>query len=509
MFPGSLFRTTPRMRVAAASLAAVLGAALALPAGAQVLAQAAVVADAVGSADMVIPAELPEQDTVIASQPTGFWTGVDSRSNLLGDMGGLRGTLARKGVTLGLSEVSDVLGTLSGGIASGQGYHGLTTLTVGVDAQQALGWRGGSANLSALQIHGLPFSAQYVGSLQTASGTEADPTTRLWEAWYQQKWREGQVDLRVGQQSLDQEFMVSQYAGIFMGTMFGWPAVPSYDMTSGGPAYPLSALGARVHASLGHQINVLLGVYAGNPAGSTGSQDPQKVDDTGTNFSTSGGKLWIGEIQFGRNQPDLGEMDTGKPRDLPGMYKLGAWYQDASFADLSLDGQQRSLASPLSNGVPLQHAGNYSFYLVADQMVLRDAEDDAFSVNVFARLMTAPGDRNQISASANLGITVNAPFEGRDADVAGLGLAWVQVGSGAADLVRNTNAFDGSALPVPNTETFVEATYMYQFKPWWQLQGSLQYTLHPGGGAVDPNDVTQTRAIPDAWVLGLRTSITF
>ena len=63
-------------------------------------------------------------------------------------------------------------------------------------------------------------------------------------------------DVKIGQQSLDQEFMVSQNASYFINTMFGWPMLPSADLPGGGPAYPLSALGVRgrLHVDgLGHR----------------------------------------------------------------------------------------------------------------------------------------------------------------------------------------------------------------------------------------------------------------
>ncbi len=63
--------------------------------------------------------------------------------------------------------------------------------------------------------------------MQTASGIEADRSTRLWELWYQQKMFDDKVDIKIGQQSLDQEFMVSQNANYFVNTMFGWPMLPS------------------------------------------------------------------------------------------------------------------------------------------------------------------------------------------------------------------------------------------------------------------------------------------
>jgi porin len=37
----------------------------------------------------------------------------------------------------------------------------------------------------------------------------------------------------------------------------------------------------------------------------------------------------------------------------------------------------------------------------------------------------------------------------------------------------------------------------------------FQYVAHPGGGAPDPNDLTQTRRIKDGVMVGVRTTITY
>jgi porin len=42
-----------------------------------------------------------------------------------------------------------------------------------------------------LQIHGRSLSPYYLGDLQTASGTVAENSTRLWEFWYDQGFNHG------------------------------------------------------------------------------------------------------------------------------------------------------------------------------------------------------------------------------------------------------------------------------------------------------------------------------
>ena len=143
-----------------------------------------------------------------------------------------------------------MLGNVTGGARQGFDYDGLTQTVLQLDTQRAFGWYGGTFNVSALQIHGRNLSADNLRRLQTASGIEADRATRLWELWYEQKFLdEDRLDIKIGQQSLDQEFMVSNNAAYFVNTMFGWPMLPSADLPGGGPAYPLSALGVRVRAA--------------------------------------------------------------------------------------------------------------------------------------------------------------------------------------------------------------------------------------------------------------------
>ncbi|CAB3793680.1 hypothetical protein LMG28138_03562 [Pararobbsia alpina] len=114
--------------------------------------------------------------------PAGFW----DRSNLFGDMGGVRPWLGNHGVTIGLQETSEYLNNPSGGIKRGGAYDGLVQLGIGIDMEKAAGLTGGIFNVSALQIHGSSLSQRNLLTLQSASGVEADDATRIWELWYQQ-----------------------------------------------------------------------------------------------------------------------------------------------------------------------------------------------------------------------------------------------------------------------------------------------------------------------------------
>jgi porin len=437
----------------------------------------------------------------------GFLDGVGRSNFLLGDMWGLRTFLSRYGIGFGLSETSEVLGNVTGGTSHGFEYDGLTQMVLQMDTQRAFGLHGGTFNVSGLQIHGRNLSSDRLATLQTASGIEADRATRLWELWYQQKFLdEDRLDIKVGQQSLDQEFMVSQNALMFVNTMFGWPMLPSADLPGGGPAYPLSDLGVRIRARPVDDLTFLLGVFNGTPV-SNPAGDPQRNNASGTNFPLSGGALVMGEMQY--SYPSLGTMvsaDESEP--LSRLYKIGFWYDSARFNDVRLDDGGLSLADPGTSGNPMQHRGDFAIYAVADQMVWRSFEEPDRTINVFVRAMGTPlSDRNVIVASLNAGITMHEPFLHRDDDSFGLGMGYAKVSNNAAALDRDNGFFNGGFAPVRNGETFVEATYQYAMAPWWQLQPDVQYVFGPGAGVANPNNPGQS--VHNELVLGLRTNILF
>ena len=329
-----------------------------------------------------LPTLTPSQPGQPQTQSPGFFQGISRRSYFLGDIWGLREELSKAGISLNISETSELLGNVTGGVRKGFDYDGLTQLDTQLDTQRAWHHYGGTFNLSALQIHGNNLSASNLYSLQTASGIEADRATRLWEIWYDQKYlEEDRLDVKIGQQSLDQEFMTSQNANIFVNTMFGWAMVPSADLPGGGPAYPLSALGVRLRGRPTDSVTYLAGVYNGSPV-LHNVGDSQSQDHYGTSFPLNGGVLAIAEVQY--SYPSLGTMWYANGKfPLSHTYKLGAYYDSEKFADEQYDSAGLSLANPLSINPPQTHRGDYSIYGVADQQLWISPEDPDRSLSFF------------------------------------------------------------------------------------------------------------------------------
>ncbi|MDB5362281.1 MAG: Porin [Rhodospirillales bacterium] len=466
-----------------AACLAILGAALCLGFAAPVKAQEQ-------------PTDDAAPDSKETPKPTGFW----ERDTLTGNWGGVRTSLEDSGIKFGASEISEGLADVQGGARTGAVYDGRTELDLDLDLQKLAGWSGAVIHANAWQVHGRGVSANKIGNLLTASNIEADRGWKLFDLYLDQTLFDGVASLRIGQQGADDEFLVSKVGMLFVNSTFGYPGVPAIDQPSGGPVYPLATPAVRLKWTPTNAVTLLAAAFNGDPAG-PGVGDPQMRDASGTAFRTGDGVLGFFEAQYAVNQ-------SRDAPGLPGTYKLGAWVHSGRFADQHFDRAGLSLADPRSSGIARQHDGNWSIYAVADQMLWRRPDTDDQGLSVFIRAMGAPADRNVTDLYVDGGFSFKGPFEGRDDDQVGLAFAYNRISTDAgrldADLQRGL-----PGRPVRDDESLIEATYIAQITPWWQLQPDLQYIVHPGGHVPLPNDPTQSRTIANALVLGLRATITF
>jgi porin len=447
---------------------------------------------AVMAADLIVKAPPPPADD--------FWT----RDKLTGDWGGMRTNASKHGLDITFNYVGETLAILSGGFRQGVSYEHRFELSFDLDLDKAFGWSGATAHTTFYQIghaNGLP-AANYVGAIADPSNIEALPSTRLFTSWFQQNLYDDKVSLRIGQLAADDEFLISPTASNLINGTFGWATFVAANQLQGGPAYPLATPGVRLQLKPTEEIAFLSAVFAGAPAGADCTQLPQLCDPYGTTLSTSGGALFMEELQYGINQ-------AKNAKGMPGVYKLGGWYETASFADLHLGldpaGVPVSLASPASAS-PLNHQGNWGIYGVADQMVWR-AQKGPQSLNVFLRAAASPSDRNLVESYVDGGFGLKAPLPGRDDDVLTFGIAYQKISRDAAALDLDTQAFSGGFFPVRDKEIVLELDYLLQLAPWWQIQADLQQIIHPGGNVPDPLNPAQS--IRDAFVVGARTTIKF
>lgn len=423
--------------------------------------------------------------------------GPTNAPGLSGDWGGWRKVLADKGVTPGLVEQSELWTNLTGGKKQGITYDGRTTASLAIDLDKLVGWNRGQFYASAYQIHGRGPTANLVGNAQVVSNIEATRDTKLYDLWIDQCLLNSRLSLRFGQGGADEEVMTSRYSAVFLNASFGFAGLTAADLPSGGPVYPLATPFARAKLKASDELTFLAAVFNGDPA-PPGPGDPQRRDAGGTAFRLNDHALGFTEAWYSVGQ--------GKG-ELPGTYKLGAWYSTSPFADQRFDTAGLSLGSPASTGIPRTHSPGYGFYGLIDQMIWRPpGAQDGKGVAVFFRVMAAPAAFNLSNLFIDGGLTWTGLFEGRDSDVAGIGASYLGISPAAQGYSGDLVAFTGSGSRYSSNETVVELTYLYHATDWFSLQPDLQYVVNPNAGIpAAPGG----RHLGNALVVGVQASVTF
>ena len=278
--------------------------------------------------------------------------------------------------------------------------------------------------------------------------------------------------MRAGQLAADAEFITAEYTDAFIASTYGWPALTSLDLPSGGPSPPLAAMGARAKTVLNDNVTLLAGVFDGNAAG-PGSDDPQSRDRYGINFRVNDPPFAIGEVQYAYNQEKTS-------KGLPGTVKLGGWHHAGSFDDQRFAVNGLSLASPLADG-PVQVHSDYGVYAVFQQMLysFEGPHQSERNIGIFARALASPEDqRNLIDFYADTGVNVSGAMASRPDDKFGIAFAYARI-SGAARALDADYALYGMPRPLRDYEANVTAAYVAEIHKGLTVAPTLEYVINP------------------------------
>ncbi|MGE9007530.1 carbohydrate porin [Leptospira interrogans] len=408
-----------------------------------------------------------------------------------------RELLADAGYQFSLVYIGEGLANITGGMRTGAIYTGRLDLGTTIDLERVAGWTGASFHANMFQIHGDGLSRSYIGNLMLVSGVEALPATRLYEFWVEQKLLDGSLAVRVGQQASDIEFIDSSYDDIFVNSALGWPGHAGINLPSGGPSPPLSVMGIRVKAELSDRLTAYFALFNGDSA-PPGPEDPQIKNPHGLLFRVSDPPWWIAQLKY--------KVQLGESR-LPGTITGGGWYHMKSFPDQRFSADGLSLADPNSNGETAWRRRNPGVFMVYEQLLMRASPGSDNGIAFFMRASMSPSDRNLVSAYIDGGFLFTGFSTQRPNDRFGIAATYARISDRARALDRDTQIF--TPYPVRDYEAILEVTYQHEVRPGFLLQPVVQYIAHPGGGAPDPNDATQTKRIKDGVMVGVRTTITY
>jgi porin len=416
-------------------------------------------------------------------------------------LGLLPNPFQKYGIKFAATYIGETLGNVSGGLKQGAIYEGRLNLAMDADLQKLLGLQQLTFHANMFQIHGDGLSRSNLQNFMVVSGIEALPSTRLYEAWFEKKWGENKISLKLGQLAADSEFFNTKYTDVLTNASMGWPAITSVDLPSAGPSPPLAALGARLLVNVNENLTALGAIFDGNQAG-PGPDDPQQRDRYGVNFRINDPPLLLGQIQYAWNNK------KGDP-NLAGTIKVGGWRHFGDFPDERFAENGLSLANPASGGVPAMLSGSSGLWAVFEQQLYRIPHSDDRGIGLFVRLSSTQPDRNLVDLYADGGIELIGLSDKRPSDKFGVAVGYARVSSSARALDWDFRQLMGASWPLRSFESLVTAVYQYEIRGGWTLQPNFQYIIHPGGGATNPLGGNPGRQLKDAAVLGVRTVLKF
>jgi len=316
--------------------------------------------------------------------------------------------------------------------------------------------QGDPLGLPGLSVHGQVFRtdgaslSRRVGDIQTVDSIEAEPVTRLFEAWIEQKFGDDRrsIALRAGLIDLNADFDSIQAASLFVNSSHGIGADLSRSGVSGPSIYPVSATGARLSFLPSKTWTFRLAVFDGV----AGEPDRPKAF-VAERLAPADGALLIG-------QADYHLSDSAK-------IEAGLWHYT---------GTVPSLPAP---GRAVHDQGGYAS--------IEGPIPAAKGWSAWGRIGVAAGKAQVIDRYIGFGVVRTAPFKGRKDDRIGIAIAEAHIGAPARE-----------SMGLPHAETSIEASYQLKLGTSFAAQPDVQYIVHPAA-------MSGTR---DALVFGLRLVFT-
>jgi porin len=392
--------------------------------------------------------------------------------------------LATRGVTTSAALTGIWVGDVAGGVKTGGTAQSLAYGAADADLARLTGWwQGAHAFANVAFIRGGDLSGRFVGDALTASNLQAYASLRLYDAWIEQVFAGGRASLRLGCMGADEEFTGTDGGVMFTNSAFGWEAGIGANVINGGPIYFVPALGARIEYRPDERWVLRAGAYDGDSFDSPDG-DPV-VNAHGLRFSLSRTQ---GAFLIGEGTRAWGAQDGA----LPGRATLGAWRHTADFPDNRLDASGAPFA--VSGLDAAMHHGNQGGYGVLEQKVWNSPAGAEAGIAGWVRLAGAPADRSAYAWVPEAGLRWTGLLPGRARDVLGIGWVCGIVSPSLRRQVRDANAADGDARPVPDHEGVLEAAYELRVGGHWVVTPDVQWVQHPGA----------TTAAANATVAGLR-----
>jgi porin len=306
-------------------------------------------------------------------------------------------------------------------------YSALLNLEIGLDLEKSRLKLPGNLYILAQNTHGRGLTEDFIGDTQVISNIDSFRNiTQVGQYWWESRWLDDDVTIRLGKQDLNTEFQNIGRAEHFIQSTFGLSPSTAF------PTYPDQALGAVGLFQLRDSLQLKMGAWSAfAKGGSWGLSDTNSY-------------LVIAELE---------RSYTLVEDRLPGIFAVGALYESEGV----LDGEYVSAVR--------------EYYFQWEQSLYSESPWDAESHQGLAAFTgyypRFPGEQpiaKSIGDSAVGGFTYTGLFPSRDNDVMGIGLAWSEL-------------FQGGTNQETATELFYKAVWTQRLS----IQPDLQYITSPSG----------------------------
>ena len=371
---------------------------------------------------------------------------------------------AEPAIDLSVIYTAEVFRNTRGGLGRGTRYLDNFDMTLTVDGERALGWRGATLFADGLYNNGEPFSDDLVGAVQGVSNIETGVgAARLYEAWIEQRFASDRASVKLGLYDLNSEFDAIEAAALFLNPSHGIGPDFSQSGRNGPSIFPVTSLAIRGDYRLADNWLVRAAILDAVPG------DPDRPKRTVVEFGDGDGALGIVELNYIDDRTKAA---------------VGYWRYTGRFETFS---------APAFSGEPAQRRGNDGLYAFVERRLTLESANDRQGLAGWIRTGFADETLNPVGMYVGGGLSYTGPFRGRDEDQIGVAVGVAEFG----DPFRRSSALVGDPLNV--RELIVEATYRAPLNRWLTLQPDVQYVVNPGGRP----------ASPDALILGLRAEIGF
>jgi porin len=334
-----------------------------------------------------------------------------------------------RGISIAPVYYGEVFTNTRGGLSTNNAtrYLGLLDLPITLDFQR-LGWRApGRFFVLGQHTHGEGLTENFVGDSLFISNIDSFVNiTRIGEYGWEADIIEDKVTVRLGKQDVNTEFLRIDTANDFIQSTFGLSPSTAF------PTYPNQSMAAVLLVKLNDAWRVGFGIwdafYAGGNSGISGN----------------GSIFVVGEIEYSYSLAD---------GTFPGKLAFAATYESAGEL----------------GGEPVSPVHEYSFQI--EQFLWQ--EEDAIEVELQGLAMFAgyyprfPGELvpdKSIGDSLIAGLVYTGLIPRRDRDVAGAGVAWVELFKGGT-----------------GQETVIEWFYKANVNSHLSIQPDMQYIVSPSG----------------------------